>query len=111
MKDALKIALIVLLMIISVIILTAVVTGYISVFAIICPILILILFPWFIVFRHSRSKNPSHPEEIAQGKLSLDAVNRITDKRLKDGFKFVILPCLILVILLIILLIAVKYTS
>jgi hypothetical protein len=111
MKDALMIALIVLLLIISIIIGTLVVTGDIPIFTIICPILFLIGAPLFIMTRYSSSKNPSHGEEFPKGKLSLDEFNRWSDKQWTHFFKFIILPCLILIILLIIFGIAVAITS
>ena len=107
MKNAALIVMYALLILISIIMLTAVITGDLPIFTIIFPILFIIVAPWFITTRYFHSKNPEFP----QGKLSLDAFNRMTGKLWKHYFKFVILPILIAIILLIILLIAVAITS
>ena len=110
-KDVSLILFYALLIIVSGVIIALVSTGDIPIFAIICPIFILIVVPWFLIVRYSRSKNPSNQEEFPQGKLSLDAYNRWNDKQLKHLFRFGILPIIIAIIIVIIFAIAVAVTS
>ena len=111
MKDALIIALMVLLLIISIAIMVFIAMGSIPVFAIIFPILFLMVVPWFLIVRYFRVKNPSYQEKIAQGKMSSDDINEASDKLLKHTFKFGCLPIIIAIIILIIFGIAVAITS